>query len=216
MNTMNARMLSRGGLLLLAVTMAAVTPARAQVGNLDWTLHGGALLPISTFGEYFGTVGATAGVGVAYPLRDRLDLTLDLALDMVTRHNYYPTPSMKIWRSMVGVDVDLLGDQGDDLLLMRASAGAGLANLRTPQFWVESRPTVEGERISKTSLGGTGGLEVGLRTGSGLVWWLGAKLNWVPIDDGSSTTLRASARNLFDAPGAATSVALTLGFNLNR
>jgi hypothetical protein len=213
---MSLRMTLRGGLVLLAVTLATATPARAQMLGLDWTLHGGALLPVATFGEYFGTVGATAGVGVAYPFKDRLDLTLDVDLDMVTRHNFYPTPSMKIWRAMVGVDADLLGDQGDDLLLLRGSLGAGVASLRTPQFWVESRPTVEGEKITKNSLGATGGLKLGLRTGSGLVWWLGAKLNWAPIDDTNGATLRESARNLLDMPSAATSATVTLGFNLNR
>jgi hypothetical protein len=212
---MNVRTLSRAWLVPLGLVLSA-SPARAQLQDLKWTLHGGALVPISTFGEYFGDLGATAGFGVAYPMRDRLDLTLDLALDMVTRHNYYPTPSMKIWRSMVGVDADLLGDQGNDLVLLRAGIGAGLASLRTPQFWVESRPTIEGEKISKTSLGATGGIKLGLRTGSGLIWWLGGKLNWAPIDDTNGTTLRESARNLFDPPGAATSLTITLGFNLNR
>src|SRR5690606_36648288 len=138
----------------LGLTLMRAAPALAQTQSVIWTLNGGALLPFSTFGEYFGTVGATAGVGAAYPLNERLDVTLDVGLDMVNRHDFYPTPSVKIWRSTVGLDADLLGDQGSDLLLLRATVGGGLANLRTPQFWVESRPTPEGEKITTTSVAG--------------------------------------------------------------
>jgi hypothetical protein len=131
---MSLRMTLRGGLMLLAMTLATATPARAQLLGLDWTLHGGALLPVATFGDYFGTVGATAGLGVAYPLRDRLDLTFDADLDMITRHNFYPTPSMKIWRGMVGVDADLLGDE---LFLLDAPRVPAARIARGPRIGVD-------------------------------------------------------------------------------
>src|SRR5690606_12836800 len=82
---MSSRFLLRTGVLLLGLTLMRAAPATAQTQSVIWTLNGGALLPFSTFGEYFGTMGATAGVGAAYPLNERLDVTLDVGLDMVNR-----------------------------------------------------------------------------------------------------------------------------------
>jgi hypothetical protein len=185
------------------------------MGELDWSLRGGVVLPISAFGDYFET-GATAGLSVAYPLRDRIDLKLDADIDLINRHKFYPTPTMKLWRYGLGLEADLLGDQGNDLILLRAGVGAGATTFRSGEFWVEARPTIEGERIRTTSFTGSGGLRLGLRTGSGLIWWLGGRLNWSPINDANGETLRLAARNEQDPPGAATSLVVTLGFNLNR
>lgn len=212
---MNLRIVPRSLLVLLFLVLGSAPQAHAQIRDLDWRLHGGVALPLSNFGDYF-KLGPTVGLDVGYPLRSSVDLKLDLDMDLINRHDFYATPRMTLWRYRVGVEADLLGDQGDDITLLRAHVGAGGTTYRSTEFWVESRPTVEGERIAKTYFTATGGVRVGLRTGSGLIWWLSGKLNWSPINDDDSEILREAARNELGPLGSATSVAVTLGFSLNR
>jgi hypothetical protein len=212
---MNARVISCGALVAACAVLVTASPAQAQGVDLNWRLHGGVAVPTSTFGEYFD-VGPTVGLDVGMPLRDRLDLIADLDFDFINMNEIYPIPTMRMWRYRAGLEADLLGDDGNDMFLIHALAGAGATTFQSAEFWVESRPTIDGEKISKTSLTGTGGLRLGLRTGSGLVWWLTGKLNWAPMDDGDTATLREASRNALDQLGSATVLAISLGFNLNR
>jgi hypothetical protein len=211
------RQLSRVRLVLIATLLltATATAARGQTPQMTWGLHGGTVLPVFSFGDYF-ELGANAGLDVGYALQDRIDLKADLDFDLINRHKFFPTPIMRLWRYRLGLEADVLPDAGDSRVLLKAGLGVGATTVRSGEFWVESRPTIDGERIRQTSLTGTGGLRLGFRTGSGLVWWLGGKLNWSPIADDDADTLREAARRTLDAPSAATSVAITLGFNLNR
>lgn len=206
---------ARFSLLLALLAIGNPAPARAQLSELNWALRGGVALPLFSFGEYF-EFGPTVGLDVGYPLRPRVDLKLDLDFDMMNRHEFYATPVMKLWRYRVGVEGDVLGDEGNDVLLLRAHAGVGASTFRSSEFWLESRPTIDGEQISKTYFTGTGGVRVGLRTGVGLIWWLGGQLNWSPVDEENRGLLEQAARNSLSRIGSATSAAITLGFNLNR
>lgn len=212
---MNRSAVSRSSLLLAVLLLAAPATARAQLTELDWALKGGVALPLFSFGEYF-RVGPTVGLDVGYPIRPRLDAKLDLDFDMMNRHEFYPTPVMKLWRYRVGVEADMLGDGGSDRLLLRANAGVGASTFKSSEFWLESRPTIDGEHISKTYLTGTGGVRVGVRTDIGLIWWLGGQLNWSPVDQVNKGLLQEAARNSLSPIGSATTATITLGFNLNR
>jgi hypothetical protein len=212
---MNRPAFARLSLLLALLAIGNAAPARAQLGELNWALKGGVALPLFSFGEYF-EFGPTVGLDVGYPLRPRVDLKLDLDFDMMNRHEFYATPVMKLWRYRVGVEGDVLGDGGDDVFLLRAHAGVGASTFHSSQFWLESRPTIDGEQISKTYFTGTGGVRVGLRTGVGLIWWLGGQLNWSPVDEENRGLLEQAARNSLSRIGSATSATITLGFNLNR
>jgi hypothetical protein len=206
---------ARASLLLVFLVLGAAAPARAQLSELDWALKGGVVLPLFSFGEYF-EFGPTVGLNVGYPLRPRMDLKLDLDFDMMNRHEFYPTPVMKLWRYRVGVEADVLGDEGSDRFLLRTQVGLGASTFRSSEFWLENRPTINGEQISKTYLTGTGGVRVGVRTDIGLIWWLGGQLNWSPVDEANRGLLEQAARNSLSRIGSATSATITLGFNLNR
>lgn len=212
---MNRSAAALSSLLLAVLLLGAPTSTRAQLNNLDWALKGGVALPLFSFGEYFD-LGPTVGLDVGYPLLPRMDLKLDLDFDMMNRHEFYPTPVMKLWRYRVGVETDLLGDEGSDRLLLRTNAGVGASTFKSSEFWLESRPTIEGEQISKTYFTGTGGVRMGIRTDIGLIWWLGGQLNWSPVDQVNKGLLQEAARNSLSPIGSATTATITLGFNLNR
>jgi len=211
---MNARIAYRTALTLLFL-LAAARALEGQQRDLTWRLHGGIAVPMSGFGDYF-EFGPTVGLDVGYPLAARLDLKLDVDLDVVNRHQFYPTPDIQLWRYRLGLEVDPLGAQPDSRLLLRVHAGAGATTFRSTEFWPDNRTSADGARIRRTALTGTGGVRVGLRTGSGLEWWLGGKLNWAPLTEEDKGVLRDAVRNSLSPLGAATSAAITLGFNLNR
>ena len=212
---MNRPSAARTSFLLAFLVLCTAMPARAQLSELDWSLDGGVVLPMYSFGEYFG-FGPTVGLDVGYPLRPRVDLKLDLDLDVINRHEFYPTPVMKLWRYRLGVEGDLLGDDGNDRFLVRSRVGLGASTFRSSEFWVESRPTINGEHIAKTYFTATGGVRVGVRTGVGLIWWLGGQLNWSPVDEENGGLLEEAARHSLSPIGSATSATITIGFNLNR
>jgi hypothetical protein len=209
---MNRRAAFRASFLLVCLVVGTALPVRAQ---LRWALEGGVAVPMFSFGEYF-EYGPTVGLDVAYPVMPRLDAKLDLDLDVINRHEFYPLPVIKLWRYRVGVEADVLGDSGSDRLLLRTGAGVGASTFRSSEFWVESRPTIDGQRITKTYFTATGGMRVGVRTGVGLVWWLGGQLNWSPVDEANGGLLEEAARHSLSPIGSATSATITLGFNLNR
>jgi hypothetical protein len=212
-STMNVRIASRIG-VALALLLGAAPSARAQ-SALDFGLHGGAILPLSTSGEYF-ELGPSVGLDVAYPVASRVDLKLDLDLDVLNRNQYYPVPDIRFVRYRAGLEAGLLGDRDEGTLLVRAYVGAGGTTFRSTEFWVETRPTIDPERIKSTAITGTGGLRLGVRTGTGLVWWLGGMLNWAPLSDANKKVLGELSRNDLGPIGSLTSATLTLGFNLNR
>jgi hypothetical protein len=212
---MIARIAYRSGLALSFLLAVAARPAQAQLQDLNWRLHGGLAVPMSGFGEYF-EFGPTVGLDVGYPLATRLDLKLDVDLDVVNRHHFYPTPDIQLWRYRLGLEVDPVGEQPDSRFLLRLHAGAGATTFRSTEFWPDNRTSADGAKIRRTALTGTGGVRVGLRTGSGLEWWLGGKLNWSPLAAEDKDVLRDAVRNDLDPLGGAVSAALTLGFNLSR
>lgn len=212
---MNLRTTYQGGVALLFWLLAAAPPAHAQIGDLKFGLDGGVVLPISAAGKYF-ELGPTVGLDVAYPVHDRLDLKLDVDLDVLNRNQYYPVPDIRFWRYRVGVEAGLYGDREDGPVIVRGYVGVGGTTFKSTEFWVEARPTINGERIAETTLTGTGGLRLGVRTGSGLVWWLGGMLNWAPLSEGDKKVLGELTRNQLGPISSLTSATVTLGFNLNR
>lgn len=201
--------------LLFFLALGTAQPAHAQIGNLKWRISGGIVQPLASTGEYF-KFGPSVGLDLGYPLDDRLDLKLDLDMDLLNTDAIYPTPSTNLWRYRVGLEGDLLGDQGDDLTILKAHVGAGATTYRSRKFWLESRRpyTFEGETLNQTAVTATGGLRFGLRTPDGLTWWLTGKLNWSPINDSNQEALRELARQELNPLGSALSVAITLGISL--
>ena len=212
---MNRGISLKGLIVLLAMGLAAAPAAHAQMQDLNWRIHGGAILPIGDFGEYFRT-GPTVGFDVGYPLQDRVDVLAEFDFGYINTHDFYPMPAIKLWGYRLGMEADILPDRGDNLTLLRAHVGAGGVSQKSREFWLESRPFIRGEVIDKTTFSGVAGVRLGLRTDSGLIWWLGGALKYSPLDDVDGGNLREAARNELGELGSATTLSITLGFNLNR
>ena len=212
---MNFGTVGRNLILLLFLGAGLAPPAQAQIGDLGVRLHGGVVIPISSAADYFEP-GPSIGLDVGYPLNDRLSLKLDLDFDYINTVPTYPTPPTQLWRYGVGLEGDLLGGQESDVITTQALVGVGLTTFRSKAFWLQSRQpyTFEGERINQTSLAGTGGLRVGLRTSQDLTWWLTGKLPWSPVVDANEAALRELAREELGPLGSALSFAITLGLTL--
>lgn len=216
---MNLRMVGRSLLALGVLALAIAPSADAQVGgvleDVGVRMHGGLILPTAGYGDHFN-FGPSVGLDLAYPLNDRLNLGLDLDWEYVNTSDIYRTPNTNLIRYRLGLEGDVLGDEGSDMALLRGLAGVGLTTVRSSAFWIESRRpyTFEGESLNETALTATGGVRAGLRTPDGITWWLTGKLNWAPIDDLHQEALRELARNELDPLSSALSFSLTLGVTL--
>lgn len=210
---MRLRVVGHGWVVILMALLAQ--PAHAQLGDVGVRLHGGVVVPVAGYGDYF-RFGPSVGVDAAYPLSERLDLKLDLDMDWVQTTAVYPTPDTNLWRYRLGLDADLVEDRGDNRFLLQGHAGAGLTTARSKQFWLESQETYEfeGLTLNETALTATGGLRLGMRTPDGITWWLTGKLNWSPVDDLHAQYLQELSRDQLDPLGSALSTAITLGVTL--
>jgi hypothetical protein len=184
----------------------------AQLSEVQLRLHGGVAKPVASTGEYF-QFGPSVGFDLAYPLGSRLNVNLDLVMDWFNAADIYATPTTNLWRYRAVVEGDLLGDTGDNAIIVKALAGAGGTTIKSHKFWLASRRpyTFEGENINQTSVTATGGLRFGLRTPDGITWWLTPRLDWSPIQDTNQDALRELARNQLDPLGSALSLSITLG-----
>lgn len=210
------------GCSLLALGVLALTtaqPADAQVRDVledvGVRIHGGVILPTAGYGDHFN-FGPSVGLDLAYSLNDRLNLGLDLDWEYVNTADIYRTPNTNLIRYRLGLEGDILGDQGSDLTLLRALAGVGFTTVRSNKFWVASRRpyTFSGESLNETALTATGGVRAGLRTPDGITWWLTGKLNWSPIDDLHQQALQELTNSELDNLSSALSFSLTLGVAL--
>ena len=193
--------------------LVGATPANAQ---LQARLHGGVIQPVASTGDYF-KFGPSVSVDLAYPLGERADVLLDLGWDYLNTQDIYPTPTTNLWRYGVALEGDLLGDTGDDALILHALGGVGATTVRSHEFWLESRRpyTYEGETINQTSLTANAGVRLGMRTASqGLTWWLTGKVNWLPVKDINQDALAELARDQLDPMGSALSASVTLGVTI--
>jgi hypothetical protein len=200
--------------LVAVFALAVGTPLRAQA-QLSARLHGGIIQPVASTGDYF-KFGPSVGVDVAYPVRERVDVLLDLGWDYLNTQDIYPTPTTNLWRYGIGVEGGLMGDT-DSSYLLSLLAGAGATTIRSHEFWLSSRRpyTNKGETINQTALAVNAGARLGLRTASdGLTWWLTGRLNWLPMKDINQDALVELARNQLDPMGSALSASVTLGVTL--
>jgi hypothetical protein len=206
---------------LLAATLlvAMAQPAQAQLGQLEWRLHGGIIQPLATGSEYF-TFGPSVAVDAAYPLSESLDLVVDLGWDYINTDDTHPTPVTNLWRYRLELEANLMGER-DSGLSVSAFGGAGATTFYSHKFYLVSRQpyTFDGERLRGTSLTGTGGLRLGLGTPDGIKWWLTGKLNWTPLNDLNKEALHELSTNRVEPQGlepisSIMAVSITLGVSL--
>ena len=211
-----SRPMVRRGWVWVPFALALLVSAQPASAQLKARLHGGITQPVASTGDYF-KFGPSVGVDLALPLGERVDVLLDLGWDYLNTQDIYPTPTTNLWRYGVAVEGDLLGDTGDQAVILKLLGGAGATTMRSHEFWLASRcPCVyEGETINQTSLNVNGGARLGLRTASdGITWWLTGKVNWLPMKDINQDALVELARNQLDPMGSALSAAITLGVTI--
>src|SRR5688572_25665031 len=127
---MRLRMVGR---VLLLLTIGAARPVAAQIGDLEWRLHGGIVQPIASSADYF-KLGPSLSLDVLYPLSDRLGVHLDLGWDYLNTTDTYPTPTTNLWRYRVGLETGLMGDQ-DGGFLLKALGAVGATTVKSHEFW---------------------------------------------------------------------------------
>ena len=98
---MESLVVRRSWIAALVVALLGPAPAQAQIGgvdlgDLDARFGSGIALPVGTHGDFYG-FGPSFGLDVAYPVNDRLDVLLDLDLDLL-RNNATYLPDGKAWR----------------------------------------------------------------------------------------------------------------------
>lgn len=212
---MNPRLVWRSLVVLLFVTLGAAPDAEAQqldarLDDVTARFQSGVAYPVGGFGDFVDP-GPTFGVDLGYPVRDRLDLMLNLDLDLVRKHDIYAVPDMRLWRYQLGTEADLLGRRTSDVRVL-GYVGAGATSFSSETFY----PGTDPQKFSNTYFTGTGGLRLGLETSPGFRWWLNGELNWSPVDEEDTEVLSQAARNELKAFGSATNVAFTIGFSVPR
>jgi hypothetical protein len=224
------RRLSQLSLLLVCSALAAARPAHAQLSELTVRLHSGLAMPFGAFGGFYDP-GVSVAFDAAVPLRERLDLVVDLGLDYINSETGTYVPDTHLWRMQVEVEGDLVGDR-DAIFRMRPFAGIGAVYFHTKDFQIEGSTPADRsdwsnfdrrmypgylEKIEKTFFTGTGGLRLGLDAGDSVTWWLSGKLTWSPVGDAEVETLRRVPLGSELTPfGSATNVDLTLGLTIRR
>lgn len=200
---------------LLALTLGAARTAEAQDEGLNVRLHGGIVQPIGATADYF-KFGPSVALDVGLPVAERVDVMLDLGWDYLNMTDVYATPTTNLWRYRLGLEADLLGDDGDATYLLAGLVEAGATTTRSHNFWLASRRpyTYEGETINQTAVAAAGGFRLGLRTPDDLTWWLTTKLNWSPIQDTNQDALQELSRNELEPLGSSMLLSVTLGVTL--
>lgn len=198
--------------LLLALGLLAPTTARAQ---LTWMFDAGLTVPVGTFDDYF-EAGAAASAEVAYPLRDRLNLTFGVDWDHFNSHAYYGTPNLNQWRFQAGLLADVIGKR-DDVFRVEGRLRAGASNLASEEdFWREEATlgvNLARDRVSfsKTGLAGSAGLR--LRFGADrLNGFVGVSGDWAPLGTASTQVLRDAEPNALGPLSSALSYTVSAGF----
>ena len=192
---MKRRAVCRSSIGFIVLTLATAPPVQAQLGDLTWTFGAGAVIPVGTFDDYFEH-GATAFAEAAWPLQERVDLTIGVDWDHYNSHAYYGTPNLNQWRFQVGVLADLLGRRTEGFTV-EGNVRAGLSSLSNQeQFWLESSTlgvVVARDLIedwSKTGLGGSAGLRIRFGGDSRLNGFVGIQGNWAQLGADATDTLR--------------------------
>jgi hypothetical protein len=200
------RFLGAGALL------ATVVPAaHAQLSGLTATGYTGLAVPFGQFAEYTAP-GASAGVQIAYPLRQPLAIVLDAGLD-VPQSGAPGLPDLRLWRYQAGVEADLLGNSAESWAV-RGQLGAGGTTFRSGGFYPRAAGSVS-DHFEKTYFTGSGGLALVFGARSPIHGYLGAKVNWTPVDGDDLASLRSAA--LGPAPDPlenVVSVPVTLGLRV--
>ena len=205
-------------LFILGLSLASTV--EAQERGWSWDLHAGFTFPAGTLDDYFDA-GPTVGANVTYPLRDRLDLTFSVDLDLIGGHRFYGTPDLNLFRYQVGVLADLLGEQFA-LWTLEVRARAGAATFRNRRiFWVEAATTgqpvptpedLEPRSFAKTSGTGSAGLRIRFGGDSKLNGFLAADGNWSAMGEDDTEVLRLTEPDQLDPLSSALSYSLTAGF----
>jgi hypothetical protein len=195
----------------MVVAAGAAQPIEGQ--DLTLRLHGGIIQPVGATADYF-KLGPSVALEALLPLSDKLGVTGELGWDYLNTTAIYPTPTTNLWRTRVGVEAGLMGDE--DGFQVKALAGAGMTFVKSHNFWLESRRpyTFEGETINENALNAVGGIRLGYSTSEDIRWWLTGKLNWQPIAEENQDALRELAREELDPLGSSMLLAITLGVNL--
>ncbi|MFW6200749.1 MAG: hypothetical protein ACOC8K_09250 [Gemmatimonadota bacterium] len=188
-------------------------PAHAQaggldLGNLDTRISSGIYLPVGTYGDYYG-FGPNVGLDVAYPLADRVQMLLDLDLDLLKNDATY-VPDGSAWRYRLGLQGRVVEGDG---VLVTGHLGAGATTVRTDDLVFTEDP-FRSERIAGTRFTGTGGLRLGFEMDGGLAWWVGADLNWSPAPEEDAQLLREVSPTDLEPLDSETTVGISLGLSL--
>ena len=203
-----------GIVLVLFLAMGAVSPARAQLSDLDVRLNAGMIFPFGTFADYFDP-GPSVGLTLVRPAGDRAGLVLDLGFDRLGREQHTYVPYTNLWHYQVGAEIDVI-ERMAGVLSLRPYARAGATTFRSDYYRVVGR--VENweqlpHRFSHTYFSGTGGLRLVIEPGDGLTWFVNGELGWSPIPEADMEVLRTVSLEPLDPFSAATTMALTMGLS---
>lgn len=206
------RSIVKSGTIPILLLLASARPSGAQ--ELEVRLHGGIVQPVAATSEYF-RFGPSVGVEAVYAISDALGFTAELGWDYLNTQDVYPTPTTNLWRTRLGIEAGLVGQEGDRFRV-NGLLGGGATVVRSHVFWLESRRpyTFDGENIDQTALTASGGLRFGLATSDDIQWWLTTRLNWQPVSDINQEALEELARFELDPLSSQTTVAITLGVSL--
>jgi hypothetical protein len=173
------------GVAQLAVVVSA---ASAQSSNLTATGHTGVAVPFGQFSQY-ATLGASAGIQVAYPIRDPLTIVVDAGVDN-PQSDAPGLPDFRLWRYQAAVEADLVGASAESWGI-RGLLGAGATTIRAGGYFpnLGSVP----DELNRTYFTGSGGLALVFGASSPLHGYLGARLNWTRVDGDDFVALRSAA-----------------------
>lgn len=227
---MRAPAVSFSWVVLLLLALSAAPPAQAQLSELAVRLHSGLVMPFGAFGGFYDP-GVSVAVDAAVPVRERVDVVVDMGLDYINSQKGTYVPDTHLWRMQVELEGDLVGGR-DATLRIRPFAGVGAVYFHTKDFQVDGstpadqstwsnfdKRTYPGylEKIEKTYFMGTGGIRLGLDAGDSVTWWLSSKLTWSPVGDAEVATLkRVPLGKELSSFGSATNMDLTLGLTIRH
>jgi hypothetical protein len=227
---MSSSAASRSWIVVALLALGIASPARAQLSEVGVRLHSGLAMPFGDFGGFYDP-GIAVGVDLAYPLRERIDVVLDLGLHYLNSQSGTYVPDTHLWRYQVGLEGDLLGD-ATSRIRVRPFGGVGAVRFRTKDFQIEGATPADRStwtnkerrnypgplfRIAKTYLSGTGGLRLALDAGDSVTWWLSGQADWTSVGESAVDLLqKVPLADELGSFGAATSTAITLGISIRH